>query len=130
MWIGPEHARMVEFVLAPRVGPCLVRVESGDAAAPWQVDHRPPASPLAQRDRRDPGATPKTDTKVVVALHRRSIPCLSRMTSKTEGVATGMDEDSDCAGQRPLSASAAGHGIGQAQPLKVETWVQIPLGLL
>jgi len=35
----------------------------------------------------------------------------------------------DSAGERPHSASAAGLGIGPAQPLKVEPRVQIPLGL-
>ena len=29
----------------------------------------------------------------------------------------------------PLSASTAGHGVGPAQPLKVETRVRTPLGL-
>ncbi len=35
----------------------------------------------------------------------------------------------ESAGPRPFSASAAGHRIGPGHPLKVETRVQIPLGL-
>jgi hypothetical protein len=55
------------------------------------------------------------------------IPHLSRTTSKI-----GSDENrpgTEFTGQRHFPTFAAGHGIGPAQPLKVETRVQIPLGL-
>jgi hypothetical protein len=55
------------------------------------------------------------------------IPHLSRTTSKI-----GSDENrpgTEFTGQRHFPTFAAGHGIGPAQPLKVETRVRTPLGL-
>jgi hypothetical protein len=66
--------------------------------------------------------------KVVVALRRPLIPYLSRMTSKSEGNDRNRP-GTGSTGERRISASAAGHAIGPAQPLKVETRVRTPLGL-
>ena len=63
---------------------------------------------------------PKTDGKVVVALRRRLIPYLSRMRSKSRGSDQNRSV-TESAGQRPLSVSAAVHGMALAQPLNVET---------
>lgn len=63
------------------------------------------------------------DARVDVASIRAAIPYLSRMTSKIEG----SDRNrlgTESARPGPLSASAAGHGIGRGKPLKVETRVQ------